>query len=420
MNNQKVANSVTLGNFSVTSQILEFYEKKHRLRIRFRIRPIAKTAYGYLLCRITLDGQRCKSDFTTGIKVEVKNWDSKVQKVKGANSKTINDQLDQFRKDLVYNFDQLKESGRTFGPDDLRKSYVEDVPRPVTLVEIGEMLIEAKQRKLEMKKLAPDTVRTQKDLQKRMVMVFEKTGWDWKLDDIRTRHLEELEIWVSNYKAWKPNTQSKTLKYFKEVIRYGMAEGLIPSRPLVLRVYTPPTTHKALTKEQLHELTLRTWSSQRIREVKDVFLFQCYTGLSYADVYQFNPELHLKVNSGKEIIELIRAKTPRGGAPYVAKVPLLPAAKRILEKYEYKLPILSNQKYNDHLKAIGEVLNLGFPLTSHVARKTFCTVLANLGVSIEIIAAWVGHATARETLKTYTRYSIDTMEASVQNLGFGT
>jgi len=116
---------------------------------------------------------------------------------------------------------------------------------------------------------------------------------------------------------------------------------------------------------------------------------------------------------------LNRAKSPRGGQPYQVKVPFLPAAKRILVNYNYEIPILSNQKYNDHLKAVGKALKLNFALTSHVSRKTFCTVLANLGMPIDSIAVSVGHATLKQTLKTNIRFTPERTQSNVNNLSFG-
>lgn len=108
--------------------------------------------------------------------------------------------------------------------------------------------------------------------------------------------------------------------------------------------------------------------------------------LAYGDLKQFNHKIHLKVNNLEELIQLKRAKSPLEGKSYLARVPLLPAAKRILEKYNYELEVLSNQNYNPYLHLIGEYLGLDWTITSHHAKKTFCTVLYNAGMSIHMIA----------------------------------
>lgn len=126
------------------------------------------------------------------------------------------------------------------------------------------------------------------------------------------------------------------------------------------------------------------------------------------------------MNSLEQAIELIRKKSPREGKVFQARLPLLPAARRILEKYNGQLPVISNQRYNPYLKAIGQVLQLDFKLTSHIARKSFCTILFNAGLSVEMIGEWVGHSTAKTTLATYIRGQVGEMEKRVVVLGFGT
>lgn len=417
--NKQGANSVTLIQNSVTFTTT-LYEKKHRLRIRFRIREIKGTSESYLLCRITLNGVRCKSDFSTGIKIQTDTWNSKTQTVKGKNSKVINDQLDTFRMDLINNFDYLKESGRAFGPDCLRKSYTDDVPKKYTLVDIGQMLLDRKIQKFDLEKRSAKTISKARERQKNLEWIFEKTKWDWPLESITTKQLEQLEIWLRNYTDWHWNTVSKILNFMKEVIKFGMAEGLIPARPIVLRVTFIETEHHALTADQVRVISKKKWKNPDIEKAADCFLFQCYTGLAYGDLKQFDSRIHLKVNNLEEMIQLKRTKSPREGKAYIAKVPLLPAAKRILEKYNYQLPVLSNQNYNPYLHMIGEFLQLDWKLTSHHARKTFCTILYNAGMSIHMIGEWVGHSTAKTTLASYAKGEVVAMGASVKSLGYGT
>jgi integrase/recombinase XerD len=417
--NPKASKSVTLVQNSVTLKITH-YEKKHRLRIRFRIREIKGTLESYLLTRITLNGQRCKSDFSTGIKIETRNWDSRTQSVKGKNAKEINHQLDQIRMDLLSNFELLSCSGRPFGPDCLKKTYVEDIPRLITIQEVCCKWLDRKIRRFETDKLAISTIRKARERQKNLEWIFKETGWEWPLDRIRTGHLEELETWLRNRTDWHWNTVSKILNFFKEVIRFGMAEGMIPNRPIVFRVSFVATEHHALTADQVRAIAESKWKDPAIQAAVDCFLFQCYTGLAYADLKQFDAKIHLKVNSLTEVIQLRRSKSPKEGKSYLARVPLLPAAKRILEKYNYEMEILSNQNYNPYLHLVGENLGLDWTLTSHAARRTFCTVLFNFGVSIEMIGEWVGHSTAKTTLAHYVRGEADSMRNEVQVLGYGT
>ena len=186
MNPEKVANSVTLLENKVTSTIE--YEKKHALRIRFRIRAIAQTNEAYILTRITLNGVRCKADFTTGLRLPVDCWNAKSQMVRGKNSQHFNDTLAQIRFDLTHNFEKLVASKRPFSPDCLRKTYVEDIPKLVTLEEISQMVLDMKLRKLELKKLAPSTIKDHTHLRRNFVRIFKGTGWNWPVVWYRSNH----------------------------------------------------------------------------------------------------------------------------------------------------------------------------------------------------------------------------------------
>lgn len=134
--------------------------------------------------------------------------------------------------------------------------------------------------------------------------------------------------------------------------------------------------------------------NDRLIKVRDIFVFQCYTGLAYVDLKSFDKSDITEID-GYKVIKSNRQKTEQG---YVTV--LLPEAIEILEKYNYDLPVLSNQKYNEYLKALiiyvtdkkGNMLIRDKRLTSHVARHTCGTYLLNKGVPIETVARTLGHA----------------------------
>lgn len=137
---------------------------------------------------------------------------------------------------------------------------------------------------------------------------------------------------------------------------------------------------------------------ERLLRVRDVFVFQCYTGLAYVDLKAFRKEHIFEIN-GQKVIRSNRQKTEQG---YVTV--LLPEAIRVLEKYNYELPVISAQKYNDYLKllALYAVDKDNKPiikktLTSHVARHTCGTFLINRGVPLETVSRVLGHSNTKMT-----------------------
>jgi integrase len=141
--------------------------------------------------------------------------------------------------------------------------------------------------------------------------------------------------------------------------------------------------------------------------VRDIFVFACYTGLSYVDISKLNSRNIQKGNDGNDWIILDRTKTESR-----CRIPILPVAQQIILKYQDHpvvcssnkvLPVLSNQKMNSYLKELADVCEISKNLTMHVARHTFATsVTLSNGVPIETVSKMLGH-TSLKTTQIYAR-----------------
>jgi integrase/recombinase XerD len=154
-----------------------------------------------------------------------------------------------------------------------------------------------------------------------------------------------------------------------------------------------------LTVEELKLLEEYSFKQNRLQQVKDMFIFCCYTGLAYQEMSSLKPN-HIVIGfDGNEWIEMYRLKTKSN-----ISVPLLPKAKAILVKYDNQLPSISNQKFNSYLKEIAEVVGIEKRLTHHIARKTFATtVLLYNNVPIEIVSQLLGHSNMKITQDSYAK-----------------
>ena len=151
---------------------------------------------------------------------------------------------------------------------------------------------------------------------------------------------------------------------------------------------------KYLTLEELQAIEKAEMPTASLERVRDLFVFQSYTCLSYTDLAAFDAKM---VKDG--VYTGYRGKT---GVEY--SFLLLPAAKRILDKYDGKLPIISNVKYNEYLKLVAQAAKIDKPISTHWARHTGATILLNDGgVDMEVIAKILGHSDPRETRRTYSR-----------------
>jgi site-specific recombinase XerD len=131
--------------------------------------------------------------------------------------------------------------------------------------------------------------------------------------------------------------------------------------------------------------------NDRLACVKDLFLFQIFTGMAYADMMSFDKSYISKLD-GYRVIRSNRQKTDEN---FISL--FLPDAERIADKYGYSLPKISNQKYNDYLKLLAAGAGIDKNLTSHVARHTYATYLLNKGIPIETVSRAMGHSNIKMT-----------------------
>ena len=132
--------------------------------------------------------------------------------------------------------------------------------------------------------------------------------------------------------------------------------------------------------------------SPGLDNVRDLFLFQCYTALSYCDMALLEPK---DFHSNEEGTLYLRKNRKKTGVEFF--IVLLPEAVAIARKYHFKLPLISNQRYNNYLKEIGALCNIDKPMHSHIGRHTAATYLLNRSVPMEMVAKVLGHTTTKQT-----------------------
>lgn len=165
-----------------------------------------------------------------------------------------------------------------------------------------------------------------------------------------------------------------------------------------------------LTEEELIQIANKDVHIDRLSKVKDMFLFQCYSGLAFSDMALLTKADFKVDKESKQIyVEKRRVKT---GELFMSMI--LKEGKAILEKYNYALPCVSNQKYNAYLKEIQTICGIEKSFHSHLGRTTYVCYLFNKGVSPEVIAKMVGHSTCKTTLRYYAEMDKTTLIKAVQ------
>lgn len=179
-------------------------------------------------------------------------------------------------------------------------------------------------------------------------------------------------------------------KYIDKAIKMGLCE----KNPYDEYKVSKGTALKPvvfLTEEELRQIENYRPIDAKLERVRKLFIFQCYTGMAYVDLENFQKDWISEMD-GYKVIRSNRVKTSESFVTI-----LFPEAQKILEEFDYNLPVISNQKYNDYLKLIKAALGLRKRLTTHVARHTFATMLINKGVPLESVSKAMGHSSMRQT-----------------------
>ncbi|MBR5687035.1 MAG: tyrosine-type recombinase/integrase [Prevotella sp.] len=148
---------------------------------------------------------------------------------------------------------------------------------------------------------------------------------------------------------------------------------------------------RPLTEPQLKEMRAMNLIG-KLERVCDLFIFSAYCGMAYCDVMAFDFYRDTDRVGEHYYIDGLRMKT--GNNFYT---PILEPAMEVLKKYNFKLPKITNQKMNDYLHIIEERMHLNKPLTYHVARHSFATLMLAHDVPIENVARMLGHHDVRTT-----------------------
>src|SRR5690606_7001326 len=232
--------------------------------------------------------------------------------------------------------------------------------------------------------------------------------WKYNADDLDITKLDydfisDYEFWLKTIRKCDHNTTMKYLANFKKIVLICVKKGWLVRDPFyAYKMSKREVDRQALTSTELTRISLKEFGTERLAQVRDIFVFCCYTGLAYVDVYKLKRSEIIEGIDGGNWITIKRQKTD---SP--SRIPLLPPALAILKKYEDHpqvigqdrlLPVLSNQKMNSYLKEIADVCGINKAITFHLARHTFATtVTLSNGVPIESVSKMLGHSNIRTT-----------------------
>ncbi|WP_339921336.1 site-specific integrase [uncultured Flavobacterium sp.] len=226
---------------------------------------------------------------------------------------------------------------------------------------------------------------------------------DLEFSDLNLEFIKDFQFYLRSVRNCSNNTTLKYIANFKKIVLRAIDNEVILKDPFKnFKSKKSKIIKKPLSTQELYELERHYFSTDRLNVVRDVFVFQCHTGLAYIDVYQLK-KTDIKV--GVDKLSWIMSERQKTGSS--TNVPLLPQALEIIKKYKEHplclqrgtvLPVASNQKMNEYLKEIAILCAFPFTLNTHMARRTFgSTVTLQNNVPINVVKEMLGHSSVKQT-----------------------
>lgn len=356
-----------------------------------------------LYVRCTYNGQRF--EISTGFFLSIDLWNDAKQQINGKSedAKIMNNRLGKINTKIQDIFNQLLSLGEPFDIISIRNRFLE-LSNEKGLLEVFDMVVKNIESRVG-KDFSYGTFKHYITSRKRLEEFIKKhtSNSDILLSKVNYSFLNAFDIYLKIEKGVVSNTALSYHKHVKKTFNTAISLGYIIRNPYEsFKIVRNETNRDFLTLQEVSQIQNKKISLYRLALVRDIFVFACYTGLSYSDIAKLNSS-HVQIgNDGNDWIIIDRTKTESR-----CRIPILPVANEILKKYENNpvaqttnrlLPILSNQKMNSYLKEIEDICNINKKLTMHVARHTFATsITLSNGVPIETVSKMLGHTSLKTT-----------------------
>ena len=342
---------------------------------------------------------RTRKYLDTGLRIFLGQWSSDLgMVVKHPQARELNRSLDELEDTIKFlSGEVFARFGEDYTLDQLLDAYQQDKLRPRNFMDFAWQRLEERN--------ASHATKRQHEV---VLKAVEASGLFVSFADLTLHNVSKFDAWLRSSRGLSHQvTIHNYHKRLKVYIHEAIAFGLLDKDPYTsFKVSRGESKgRRFLSKEEFSLLIETELLDPILSRIRDLFLFQCYTGLAYADLATFD----YKNTEERDGMRYLRAQRHKTKTEYF--IYLLPPAVEILKAYNYKLPIICQQKYNIYLKAVAQACGLTKPLTSHMARHTFATTvtLAN-GVPLHVLQKMLGH-TSVKTTQIYAK----TLAEDVQN-----
>lgn len=354
--------------------------------------------------RVTINGKRF--EVSAQRYVEQARWSAAGAKMKGNSeeARSLNQYLDSL-KQKVYDYQKaIVQEGKLFTKESLHHKWYNKIEKTHTLVEVF------KHHNEQLCALigTNNSAATFGKYRTTLSHVISFLNWKFKrpdleLPDMSYSFITDFEFWLKSYKKCNHNTTIKYISNLRKIINLCLKNGWLVKDPFVgFKMTKKEVVREILTEEELQTLLSKDIYNTRLRQVRDIFIFSCFTGLAYIDAKRLKRSDIVNGTDGHQWICTRRKKTDT-----LTRIPLLPVVTEIMDLYkdhpecknqDCLLPVPSNSKLNAYLKELADICDINKLLTFHIARHTFATTITlNNGVPIESVSKMLGHKSIKIT-----------------------
>jgi site-specific recombinase XerD len=379
---------------------------KNKIVTHFYVKEVRKDNKGEspIYLRITINGER--AEISTDRRIYPDLWDKSSERAVGRTefARIINAHLNGMIGKVEKYFSSLDMQDERIKVFQIIDELKGKSQNKMTIIKAYEKHI-AMMEKLVGVDYATNTVKRYRSSLNGLKEFLEKSlkKSDVRLCDLDKMFIESYEAYLKSNKSLKQNSAAKDIKNLCRVINKAICYKWISNDPFKnfsCPYVNPPRSY--LTEEEINALLKKEFTINRLARVRDLFIFQIYTGLSYIDMTEFTEE-NIEIGiDGKRWIVIHRKKTG-----IRSSIPILPRAQEVLDKYENDplcvsenkiLPFYCNQRMNGYLKEIADICGIKKTLTTHLARHTFATTITlSHGVPIETVSKMLGHSDLKTT-----------------------
>lgn len=355
--------------------------------------------------RLKINGV-CATDFATSIMIHPEQWDKVKQTIKGNTplDYTNRSMLLKTQSDLI----ELIKAYPLKGAKEIRNMYVGKSLAPATLLKVYKKFIEEQKEYWNgtQKELSPSTIKVWYNCKMHLEEFLKGSDIDLQSVDMDFGHRLYLYLIKKNQKKDKLKTIGhdyavRNLHYLNTVIEFAKRKRLVESNVLDIHDYkiNKAKQIQALTNEQLEKLAALKFTGI-LEDSRIIFLCMAYCGLNFCDLH------HLEQLKGEDVITL-RIDRKKNNHKEIDKaiVPIFPELRKILELYNYRLPLHEIGTINRHLHTFESILDVDISITTYTARKTFAMLLSERGISIDVISKILGHTSVITTQRYYVKVS---------------